>query len=198
MLRGYLIVGAALLIYLAGSQFAPLLAVGAALLGTLAWPGCCARRCASGSARPLARAALRLRRHGRRGLPGLPAADRAAGHGAGAEPDPGAGRPGRGRAGRPPVWLIGLFLTAMLSLYACGPWILLRLMRYRLDHCTFAGEQSRLEGVRVRDLWKLGAKSMLLMIAAGLGIGLLSMALRWCCRRRCSCSGRWPIWRWSR
>ncbi|KDB52577.1 hypothetical protein X805_17970 [Sphaerotilus natans subsp. natans DSM 6575] len=178
MLRGYLIIGAALLVYLVGSQFAPLLAVGAALLGMLAWPWllCSALRFRLGQT------SWRGLRFGFIGtvaeayrvfLPLIVLLGTVLALSPVLAPDV----TPEGEAAAPPIWLIGLFLAAMLGLYACGPWILLRLMRYRFDHFTFAGEQSRLEGVRVRDLWKLGAKSMLLMMAAGLGVALVSMAV---------------------
>ena len=180
MLRGHLIVGAVVAGYLIGSEFAPMLALAVALAGTAAWPWlmCSALRFRLGHVRwrgrPLGFSGTVAEAY-RVFLPMIVPVAVLLGLTPLLASSPELAEDAAVAQG-PSAWLLGAVLLCTLAAYLAGPWTLLRMLRYRHGHFTFAGERTRLEGVRLRDLYTMGFKSMLVLMVLGLALGAAGIA----------------------
>lgn len=173
LLRSHVLVGLAVLVYVASSVWAPALAGVAALVGLAAWPWlmCLSLRFRLGQTRwrglrfgfnggvaeayriflpllvPLALLLMTLPF-----LVSLPTAEAVF-------------------ALPVPVWVPALPLLSVLAIVLVRPWVLMRRMRFQHSHYTLGDEQTRLEGVGSGDVYGLGMRS------AGVTLGLILGAL---------------------
>lgn len=173
LLRSHVLVGLAVLVYVASSVWAPALAGVAALVGVAAWPWlmCLSLRFRLGQTRwrglrfgfnggvaeayriflpllvPLALLLMTLPF-----LVSLPTAEAVF-------------------ALPVPVWVPALPLLSVLAIVLVRPWVLMRRMRFQHSHYTLGDEQTRLEGVGSGDVYGLGMRS------AGVALGLILGAL---------------------
>ena len=173
LLRSHVLVGLAVLVYVASSVWAPALAGVAALVGLAAWPWlmCLSLRFRLGQTRwrglrfgfnggvaeayriflpllvPLALLLMTLPF-----LVSLPTAAAVF-------------------ALPVPVWVPALPLLSVLAIVLVRPWVLMRRMRFQHSHYTLGDEQTRLEGVRSGDVYGIGMRSA--GVALSLSVGAL-------------------------
>ena len=173
LLRSHVLVGLAVLVYVASSVWAPALAGVAALVGVAAWPWlmCLSLRFRLGQTRwrglrfgfnggvaeayriflpllvPLALLLMTLPF-----LVSLPTAAAVF-------------------ALPVPVWVPALPLLSVLAIVLVRPWVLMRRMRFQHSHYTLGDEQTWLEGVRSGDVYGIGMRSA--GVALSLSVGAL-------------------------
>lgn len=173
LLRSHVLVGLAVLVYVASSVWAPALAGVAALVGLAAWPWlmCLSLRFRLGQTRwrglrfgfnggvaeayriflpllvPLALLLMTLPF-----LVSLPTAAAVF-------------------ALPVPVWVPALPLLSVLAIVLVRPWVLMRRMRFQHSHYTLGDEQTWLEGVRSGDVYGIGMRSA--GVALSLSVGAL-------------------------
>lgn len=173
LLRSHVLVGLAVLVYVASSVWAPALAGVAALVGLAAWPWlmCLSLRFRLGQTRwrglrfgfnggvaeayriflpllvPLALLLMTLPF-----LVSLPTAEAVF-------------------ALPVPVWVPALPLLSVLAIVLVRPWVLMRRMRFQHSHYTLGDEQTWLEGVRSGDVYGIGMRSA--GVALSLSVGAL-------------------------
>ena len=173
LLRSHVLVGLAVLVYVASSVWAPALAGVAALVGLAAWPWlmCLSLRFRLGQTRwrglrfgfnggvaeayriflpllvPLALLLMTLPF-----LVSLPTAAAVF-------------------ALPVPVWVPALPLLSVLAIVLVRPWVLMRRMRFQHSHYTLGDEQTWLENVRSGDVYGLGMRSA--GVALSLSVGAL-------------------------
>ena len=179
LLRSHVLVGLAVLVYVASSMWAPALAGVAGLVGVAAWPWlmCLSLRFRLGQTRwrglrfgfnggvaeayriflpllvPLALLLMTLPF-----LASLPTAE--------------AQDVEQAVSALPvPVWVAALPLLSVLAIILVRPWVLMRRMRFQHSHYTLGDEQTRLEGVQSGDVYGLGMRS------AGVAVSLSAGAL---------------------
>lgn len=173
LLRSHVLVGLAVLVYVASSVWAPALAGVAALVGLAAWPWlmCLSLRFRLGQTRwrglrfgfnggvaeayriflpllvPLALLLMTLPF-----LVSLPTAAAVF-------------------ALPVPVWVPALPLLSVLAIVLVRPWVLMRRMRFQHSHYTLGDEQTWLENVRSGDVYGIGMRSA--GVALSLSVGAL-------------------------